>query len=96
MTHITSREIAEGNLKSIMRMILALAAHYKPQSVREGSNRTFSGRNDGRQECNSTHVASSAKESQIKVVTHGRNSIYVLCYLQHGAVYNCSFFRDVQ
>ncbi|KAK4294508.1 hypothetical protein Pmani_032870 [Petrolisthes manimaculis] len=34
MTHITSKEVTEGNLKSIMRVILALAAHYKPQSVK--------------------------------------------------------------
>ena len=38
MTHITSKEVVEGNLKSIMRIILALAAHYKPKSVRGGSN----------------------------------------------------------
>ncbi|KAK8745822.1 hypothetical protein OTU49_000035 [Cherax quadricarinatus] len=37
MTHITSKEVAEGNLKSIMRIILALAAHYKPQSVKAAS-----------------------------------------------------------
>ncbi|XP_071516794.1 uncharacterized protein [Panulirus ornatus] len=37
MTHITSKEVAEGNLKSIMRIILALAAHYKPQSVKTSS-----------------------------------------------------------
>ncbi len=34
MHQITSREILEGNLKAVMRLILALAAHYKPQSVR--------------------------------------------------------------
>ena len=34
MHHITSKEILEGNLKAVMRLILALAAHYKPQSVR--------------------------------------------------------------
>ena len=34
MVHITSKDVIEGNLKSIMRIILALAAHYKPQSVR--------------------------------------------------------------
>ena len=28
------RELLEGNLKSVMRLILALAAHYKPQSVK--------------------------------------------------------------
>ena len=34
MAHITNKDVLEGNLKSIMRIILALAAHYKPQSVR--------------------------------------------------------------
>ena len=34
MHQISSREILEGNLKAVMRLILALAAHYKPQSVR--------------------------------------------------------------
>ena len=34
MHHVSSKEVVEGNLKAIMRLILALAAHYKPQSVR--------------------------------------------------------------
>ncbi|XP_068213665.1 uncharacterized protein, partial [Palaemon carinicauda] len=38
MTHITSKEVVEGNLKSIMRIILALAAHYKPQSVKSSTS----------------------------------------------------------
>ncbi|XP_064091588.1 uncharacterized protein LOC135205153 [Macrobrachium nipponense] len=38
MTHITSKEVVEGNLKSIMRIILALAAHYKPQSVKSSAS----------------------------------------------------------
>ena len=38
MHAITSREVLEGNLKAIMRLILALAAHYKPQSVRHHDN----------------------------------------------------------
>ena len=38
MHAITSREVLEGNLKSVMRLILALAAHYKPQSVRHHEN----------------------------------------------------------
>lgn len=42
MHAITSREVLEGNLKSIMRLILALAAHYKPQSVRHHENNTAS------------------------------------------------------
>merc|ERR1712223_1461441 len=38
MHAITSREVLEGNLKSVMRLILALAAHNKPQSVRHHEN----------------------------------------------------------
>ncbi len=38
MHQITSKEILEGNLKAVMRLILALAAHYKPQSVRHHDN----------------------------------------------------------
>merc|ERR1712227_1112865 len=34
MHQITSKEVLEGNLKAVMRLVLALAAHYKPQSVR--------------------------------------------------------------
>ena len=41
MHAITSREVLEGNLKSVMRLILALAAHYKPQSVRHHENSTI-------------------------------------------------------
>ncbi|CAG5126980.1 unnamed protein product, partial [Candidula unifasciata] len=37
MHHITIRDIVEGNLKATMRLILALAAHYKPNSVRHSS-----------------------------------------------------------
>ena len=34
MHAITSKEVLEGNLKAVMRLILAPAAHYKPQSVK--------------------------------------------------------------
>ncbi|BFZ13811.1 hypothetical protein BsWGS_16850 [Bradybaena similaris] len=37
MHHITIRDIVEGNLKATMRLILALAAHYKPNSVRHST-----------------------------------------------------------
>ncbi|CAL1545440.1 unnamed protein product [Lymnaea stagnalis] len=40
MHHITTRDIVEGNLKAIMRLVLALAAHYKPNSVRHSSQPT--------------------------------------------------------
>lgn len=32
-----SLDIVEGNLKAIMRLVLALAAHYKPNSVRHST-----------------------------------------------------------
>ncbi|KAI0234361.1 Dixin [Lamellibrachia satsuma] len=35
MHHTAARDIVEGNMKSIMRLILALAAHFKPNSVRQ-------------------------------------------------------------
>ena len=50
MHHITTRDIVDGNLKAIMRLILALAAHYKPHSVRhsggsssKAADNTFTG-----------------------------------------------------
>ncbi|GFS27572.1 dixin-like [Elysia marginata] len=39
MHHITTRDVVEGNLKAIMRLVLALAAHYKPNSVRHSAQR---------------------------------------------------------
>ncbi len=33
---VTSRDLAAGNLKSLMRLILSLASHYKPHSVKQG------------------------------------------------------------
>ncbi len=35
MHHTTATDIVEGNLKAIMRLILALAAHFKPNSVKQ-------------------------------------------------------------
>ncbi|XP_048588939.1 dixin isoform X2 [Nematostella vectensis] len=35
MHHTSSKEILEGSLKAIMRLILALAAHFKPGSVKQ-------------------------------------------------------------
>lgn len=37
---VTSRDLASGNLKSLMRLILALASHYKPYSVEKGQQRS--------------------------------------------------------
>ncbi|XP_045896467.1 dixin-A-like isoform X2 [Micropterus dolomieu] len=43
MTHISARDIVDGNLKAVMRIILALAAHFKPSA----SNRAASGSGRG-------------------------------------------------
>ncbi|XP_052063457.1 dixin-like isoform X1 [Mytilus californianus] len=37
MHHTNPKDIVDGNLKSIMRLILALAAHFKPQSVKHST-----------------------------------------------------------
>ncbi|XP_056010361.1 dixin-like isoform X25 [Ostrea edulis] len=38
MHHTNSKDIVEGKLKSIMRLILALAAHFKPQCVKHSTH----------------------------------------------------------
>uniref|UniRef100_A0A672GY09 Dixin n=1 Tax=Salarias fasciatus TaxID=181472 RepID=A0A672GY09_SALFA len=46
MPHISARDIVDGNLKSVMRIILALAAHFKPSAnhrAASGSRRGFTG-----------------------------------------------------
>ncbi|XP_041030538.1 dixin-like isoform X2 [Carcharodon carcharias] len=40
MHQTSARDIVEGNLKCIMRLILALAAHFKPSGVRSASQRS--------------------------------------------------------
>ncbi|XP_064617461.1 dixin-like isoform X2 [Liolophura sinensis] len=54
MHHIVAKDIVEGNLKSVMRLILALAAHFKPKSVRQSG---FGVRSPGK----SPNVASIAQ-----------------------------------
>ncbi|KAM6907602.1 dixin-like [Xenentodon cancila] len=43
MPHISARDIVDGNLKSVMRIILALAAHFKPSATHRAAS--GSGRN---------------------------------------------------
>lgn len=43
MHHIQAKDIVDGNLKSIMRLILALAAHYKPKSVKHSNQNSRPG-----------------------------------------------------
>ncbi|XP_051895994.1 dixin-like isoform X2 [Pristis pectinata] len=40
MHQTSARDIVEGNLKCVMRLILALAAHFKPSGVRSASQRS--------------------------------------------------------
>ncbi|XP_013858613.1 dixin isoform X2 [Austrofundulus limnaeus] len=51
MSHISARDIVDGNLKSVMRIILALAAHFKPSA----SQRTASGSGRGSIRGNTSH-----------------------------------------
>lgn len=63
MTHITSKEVAEGNLKSIMRIILALAAHYKPQSVKAPASSSSSSPPNHNNSNNNNHHHHQKQES---------------------------------
>ncbi|XP_037543344.1 dixin [Nematolebias whitei] len=51
MPHMSARDIVDGNLKSVMRIILALAAHFKPSA----NQRTASGSGRGSIRGNATH-----------------------------------------
>ena len=65
MHAITSREVLEGNLKSVMRLILALAAHYKPQSVRHHENNTIPATNNIPSTSNNTTNPSGTYENVV-------------------------------
>ncbi|XP_071842046.1 dixin-like isoform X2 [Apostichopus japonicus] len=43
MHHTSAKDIVDGNLKAIMRLILSLAAHYKPSSVKQAPSTPTSG-----------------------------------------------------
>lgn len=43
MHHTSAKDIVDGNLKAIMRLILSLAAHYKPSSVKQAPSTPNSG-----------------------------------------------------
>jgi len=47
----------EGNLKAIMRLILALAAHFKPQSVKHSSSQHKNLNQSSAQSPNATGIA---------------------------------------
>ncbi|XP_057677952.1 dixin-like isoform X2 [Corythoichthys intestinalis] len=47
MPHISARDIVDGNLKSVMRIILALAAHFKPSANQRAPSGTGRGSTAG-------------------------------------------------
>ncbi|XP_054481770.1 dixin-A-like isoform X3 [Anoplopoma fimbria] len=51
MPHISPKDIVDGNLKSVMRIILALAAHFKPSA----NHRAASGGGRSLTRCSSSH-----------------------------------------
>ena len=77
MHQISSREILEGNLKAVMRLILALAAHYKPQSVRhhDATAATSSGNAEN---------ADKTETVTTKAIVETRSKPSFLCYVCRG------------
>ena len=74
MHQITSKEVLEGNLKAVMRLILALAAHYKPQSVRHHdtsglTDQAKSSNNDDSTKSNATNSVPTVEESTLNQTT---------------------------
>lgn len=60
MHHIMAKDIVDGNLKSIMRLILALAAHYKPNSVKHSSQGSRGSRSSDNRSPNVSSIAQGA------------------------------------
>lgn len=60
MHHIMAKDIVDGNLKSIMRLILALAAHYKPSSVKHSSQGSRGSRSSDNRSPNVSAIAQGA------------------------------------
>ncbi|XP_045209608.2 dixin-like isoform X2 [Mercenaria mercenaria] len=69
MHHIMAKDIVDGNLKSIMRLILALAAHYKPDSVKHSSSGNRGLSSDSR----SPNVSSIAQGASAALTAARRN-----------------------
>ncbi|WAR04660.1 DIXC1-like protein [Mya arenaria] len=61
MHHIMAKDIVDGNLKSIMRLILALAAHYKPNSVKHSSSSSRGSTKSDRRSPNVSAIAQYRK-----------------------------------
>ncbi|KAK2828619.1 hypothetical protein Q5P01_019653 [Channa striata] len=63
MSHISARDIVDGNLKSVMRIILALAAHFKPSANHRsatGSGRSLTGNSTSHNALSTVAIAQGA------------------------------------
>ncbi|XP_062342156.1 dixin isoform X1 [Osmerus eperlanus] len=63
MPHTSARDIVDGNLKSVMRLILALAAHFKPsanQRAASGSGQSHAGASANHRPLSTVAMAQSA------------------------------------
>ncbi|XP_067350721.1 dixin-like isoform X2 [Channa argus] len=63
MSHISARDIVDGNLKSVMRIILALAAHFKPSANHRsatGSGRSLTGNSISHNSVSTVAIAQGA------------------------------------
>ncbi|KAM3869472.1 dixin-like [Diretmus argenteus] len=74
MPHISARDIVDGNLKSVMRIILALAAHFKPSA----NNRATSG--SGR-----SLTRGSANHNPLSTVALAQGAAAALASARHDA-----------
>ncbi|XP_071508896.1 dixin-like [Diadema antillarum] len=66
MHHTSAKDIVDGNLKAIMRLILALAAHYKPSSVKHASQQQAQGSPMGAAASPATPSSSSSQRKMAR------------------------------
>ncbi|XP_068600448.1 dixin-like [Brachionichthys hirsutus] len=60
MPHISARDIVDGNLKAVMRTILALAAHFKPSANHRAASGSGRGRTRGSASLSTVALAQGA------------------------------------
>ena len=68
MHHTTSKEIVDGALKPIMRLILALAAHFKPNNVQHYSSIANSHQHHHNGQIKSSSSISNSQQNQQQMV----------------------------
>lgn len=69
MPHISARDIVEGNLKSIMRIILALAAHFKPSANHKTTSQHGRTSHNGSSNQNSLSAVALAQRAAVALAS---------------------------